>query len=103
MKNYPGFYSPEYEEILEKSLTTSDREERFKYLKKAESILVEAMPLTAIYHWKNAYLIQDNIKYFDHNKGGGCCFHRVVIEKKPILDGLDNYQNATPSLGTTSF
>ena len=58
MKNYPGFYSPEYEEILEKSLTTSDREERFKYLKKAESILVEAMPLTAIYHWKNAYLIQ---------------------------------------------
>lgn len=82
LKNYPGYDNPEYEKILDLSMKIRDTEDRFQYLKRAEAILVEDMPLTAIYHWKNAYLVKDYVKDFAFNQAGGYFFQEVVIDDK---------------------
>lgn len=81
LKNYPGYDNPEYAKILEDSLLIHDQKERFKLLKKAEKLLVEDMPLTPIYHWKNAFLVKNHVKGFAFNRGGGYYFHRISIDE----------------------
>ncbi len=81
LKNYPGYDNPDYEKILETSMKIGDTEERFQYLKQAEALLVDDMPLTAIYHWKNAYLIKDYVQNFCFNPAGGYFFQEVSFDE----------------------
>ncbi len=103
VKNYPGYYNPEYENILKKSSSIKDSQERFSYLKEAEKILMEDMPLTPIYHWNNAYLIKDYVHNFQYNLAGGFYFHHVVVNDEVKKNSLDKNKKATPRLGKTGF
>ena len=92
LKNYPGYNNPDYESILDSSLQISDTNQRFQHLKKAEAILVDDMPLTAIYHWKNAYMIKDYIQDFRFNPAGGYFFESITVNqemKNQILANLN--------------
>ena len=40
----------------------SDPKKRIGYLKKAEEIMIKEMPLSPIFHWNKAYLIQPHLK-----------------------------------------
>ena len=61
-KNYPGYENPRYSEILDQSLGEPNTEKRFEMLGEAEKILIDDMPLTALFHWKNIYLQKPNVK-----------------------------------------
>lgn len=62
LKNYPGYENPNYAKLLDQSLLEANKSARFDLLKKAEAILNEDMPLTALFHWKNIYLQKPNVK-----------------------------------------
>lgn len=58
VKNYPGFDNKEYRDLVDGSVYYANKEERFEQLSKALEIINEEVPLTAIYHWKNPYMIK---------------------------------------------
>lgn len=61
-KNYPGWENAEFTQILNDSMEISDQKERISYLKQAEAILVEEMPLSPVYHWNQVYLNKPYLK-----------------------------------------
>ena len=79
-KNYPGFHHPQYEKILKEASYIPNDTERFAYLKQAEEILIEEVPLTVIYHWNCAFLSQPWLKNIQYNHAGGICLNEVAID-----------------------
>ncbi len=62
LKNYPGYENPCYSDLLDQSLMETNKFDRFNLLKKAQTILNDDMPLTALFHWKNIYLQKPHVK-----------------------------------------
>jgi oligopeptide transport system substrate-binding protein len=59
-KNYPGWEHPEFIRLLKKSDLDATPQERLATLEKAETLLIEEMPLVPLYYWKTAYMIQSH-------------------------------------------
>lgn len=60
-KNYPGWENKDYIAELDATLLAEgDVAER--HLRKAEAILASELPFFPIYHWSNAFLINDRLK-----------------------------------------
>lgn len=103
IKNYSGYYNKEYEDILLSSMAIEDSLERYKYLKKAEEILNDDMPMTAIYHWNNSYLVKDYVQNFHCSPSGGFFFHGVTIEEEFRQNQKKINKKATLRLGNSSL
>jgi oligopeptide transport system substrate-binding protein len=59
-KNYPGWENPLYQKLLDKSFYASVQE-RAELLATAESLFLEEMPLSPIYHWNMIYITQPKL------------------------------------------
>jgi oligopeptide transport system substrate-binding protein len=49
---------------------------------KAESIFVEEMPLTPLFHWSCAYIAKPYVKSFDLAPLGNGFFEKIYIDRK---------------------
>ena len=56
-KNYPGWENALYIDLLDNSIEKAPSQ-RAQYLKEAEKLLIDEMPIAPIYHWKDALLQQ---------------------------------------------
>ena len=81
-KNYPGFENTQYKNIIDKSILHHKREDRYKELNKALDIINEEVPVTAIYHWKNPYLVQPYVKGMLVSPSGIICIRTIEIDEK---------------------
>lgn len=61
-KNYPGWENPEYAKLLDTSMRIENPEKRIAFLRQAEEILTNEMPIAPIYHWNQVYLSQPRLK-----------------------------------------
>ncbi|MES2344414.1 MAG: peptide ABC transporter substrate-binding protein [Chlamydiota bacterium] len=62
VKNYSGWENTTFVKLLEDSNYAKTTEERLRILDEAETLLVEHMPVSPIFHWKPARLSQPHIK-----------------------------------------
>lgn len=84
LKNYPGWENPEYIRLLDKSAADDSPIERERTLKAAEALIMDEMPLTALYHWRAAYLIQPNVVCQNNlNYGAHPNFARLAFKEGP--------------------
>jgi oligopeptide transport system substrate-binding protein len=60
--NDTGYADPEYDRLLEASVNTLDREERYRLVHAAEKRMLEAEPIIPIYWYTNVYLIDPRVK-----------------------------------------
>ena len=77
-KTYIGVEN--YIELLDKAICSNDIYLREKILEKAEDILADEMPITPIYHWKYATLVNPRIKNANIGPIGDLAFERIIIE-----------------------
>lgn len=71
-KNYSGWEDPEYIQLLELSAQTIGLE-RTALLDAAEALLIEQVPVTPIYHWEEAYLLQPELQHLCLSPIGDLC------------------------------
>lgn len=76
-KNYCGWYSPQFNNLLKKSILADNKEERFKILAQAEEAIAEDMPFTVLFHWNTIYLKQPYLRNLQMYPTGG--FHFLGI------------------------
>jgi oligopeptide transport system substrate-binding protein len=79
-KNFPNWENQNYIELLDKAICSNDIYLREKILEKAEDILADEMPITPIYHWKYATLVNPRIKNANIGPIGDLAFERIIIE-----------------------
>ncbi|HWL14173.1 MAG TPA: peptide ABC transporter substrate-binding protein, partial [Opitutus sp.] len=60
--NYTGWTSADYEALLFAASRESEPAARFSLLQKAESLLLDAMPMIPIYHYTHVFLIRPSVK-----------------------------------------
>ena len=78
--NDAHFNNKEYDELIEKAKTESDQNKRFEYMRKAEDILLDEMPVIPLYDYTKTYGINKNIKGIHASTLGQIYFDRVTIE-----------------------
>ena len=59
--NNTGWENPQYIDLLNRSALCRDSEERKQLLRKAESLLMDEMPLIPVYHFALVYLKRDDL------------------------------------------
>ena len=60
--NYTNWENAEYQELLKKSRTETDKAAREKLLRDAEAIFMEELPLSPIYYYTNVWTNNDKVK-----------------------------------------
>lgn len=81
-KNYCNWENPTYISLLEKTAFDVTPKERAKLLEAAESLLLNEMPLTPIYHWKTVFMAKDHVTYEEFPADHGYLqLNRVGIKK----------------------
>lgn len=79
-KNYPDWENPSYVRLLEKSAYTTSGKNRSKMLAQAESILLDEMPLTPLYHWKTSFMMKEHIAIKDLEPHGAFDYSRITFD-----------------------
>ncbi|MBM7834124.1 peptide ABC transporter substrate-binding protein [Clostridium sardiniense] len=78
--NDAHFSNKEYDELIKKAKIESDNKKRFEYMKKAEEILLEEMPIMPIYDYTKVYGVQSYVKGFRASTLGQVYFDKAYIE-----------------------
>lgn len=78
--NQTGWEDPEYIELLDRSFTTKDPTERIELFKRAEHILLDAMPLIPIYFSSIAFLAHPKLKSYYISPLGEVDFRYAYFE-----------------------
>lgn len=60
--NNTGWHSPEYEALLREAATRGDPMERYSVLRRAESVLMDQMPIAPISHYSRNYLLHPAVR-----------------------------------------
>jgi len=76
LKNYPGWESLEFVNILQEAGQSKQRE---KALALAEEVFAKELPLTPIYHWSSPSLCGSRIQEVGSTPSGGILFERASI------------------------
>lgn len=77
VKNYPGFNSSEYRNLINEIKYTKNQEEINTIYDKLEDLLVENCPVIPLYHWHNHYMIQNKVQSVKSLPGGSICFKYI--------------------------
>lgn len=65
--NYPRFSDSRYDGFLEAARSIADWDARLDHYRKAEEILIEAVPLIPLYFYTRIYLLSENVTGFEPN------------------------------------
>lgn len=60
--SHTQWYSPEYERLYYKGISSTNLEERYKIFSQAEEILIDEMPIAPLFFYANSYLKRDTVK-----------------------------------------
>ncbi len=69
-KNYPGWESSRFVQLLNASNQEQDSQKRRKLLDEAETIFAEELPLIPIFHWRDGFMVQPYVIYPPIAPGG---------------------------------
>jgi oligopeptide transport system substrate-binding protein len=81
-KNYPGYNSFEYNELISKLSSTNDLDQAHEIHQKLEELLVNSYCIIPIYHWNNQYMLSNNIESFESLPGGSMCYKRLKTSNR---------------------
>lgn len=62
--NWTGWGDPRYDALIAEAASTADTARREELFQRAEALLLEAAPVTPIYHGAQTYLIQPTVKHW---------------------------------------
>ncbi|MBS0627449.1 MAG: peptide ABC transporter substrate-binding protein [Verrucomicrobia bacterium] len=79
LKNYSSWESPQYQALLKQS-TFQSGPQRIHTLEKAESLLLEEMPLAPLIHLNLHYLKKPYLRNIELSPAGGIFFERLSLE-----------------------
>ena len=82
-KNLPGYENPRFNELLNLSSCEANPVERKKILAQAESLFLDDMPLSPIYHYNHACLCKPHLTGVQINVIGGFHFHQSQSSPSP--------------------
>ncbi len=80
LRNYPKWENQEFNRNLEYALDSSSPQEYMHYIKKAEQIMVDEMPISTLYHGNYAFLIHPHVKGFEISPLGHIYFEKISID-----------------------
>ena len=87
--NKTGWGSTEYDDlVLNQAPKANNREERFNLLKKAESILINAMPIIPIYTYSSHHYIHPSVQGIENNIMNYKDFRSIYLDPSKKLDKL---------------
>lgn len=78
-KNYTGWSSVPFQELLNKSYSATTPQERAGLLESAENLLEEGAPLIPLYHWRSPLLIHPRLKGLATTSSGGLLIEQSFI------------------------
>lgn len=78
--NTPDWRNPEYDALVQRARTLRDTEARMTLLKKAESILLDQVPVIPIYYYAYSYLISPEVKGMHFSRIEKPDFKSIYIE-----------------------
>lgn len=90
MRNFSGWESIPYQDLLKQYRQTPDLKKRRELGAKAEKILLEEMPLAPLYYHHLAYLQKPYVKNLRVSPIGVMQFDRVILERQQELDFSKN-------------
>lgn len=79
-KNYPGWHSREYAELLAKACSEKEEKNRKLLMRQAENLLLEEMPLTPLYHASSCYLFQPWVKNLYFSPTGSLFLQGLTVD-----------------------
>ncbi len=79
--NDANWKNEEYDELIKKSNSTNDVEERMNYLKQAETILINEMPFIPLYQYTKKMAIHENVVGYYNPLNGHTNFEFAEIVK----------------------
>ena len=77
LKNYPGWESSRYTQLLNEAAHSKKRNE---LLAEAERLFASEVPLAPIYHWRSPVLVGDRIESIGTTPCGGILFERFHLK-----------------------
>lgn len=78
--NNTGWSSQEYDALIARAAEAVDQEERHELFQRAESILLEEMPIIPIYHYRNNYLLHPAVRGWHSNILNRHPFQHIYLE-----------------------
>lgn len=78
--NEAHFSNKEYDNLIEKAKIETDSKKRFEYMREAEKILLDEMPIMPIYDYTKVYGVQSYVKGFRASSLGSVYFDGAYIE-----------------------
>lgn len=78
--NDTGWSNKEFDKLIEQAAFTAEPENRMQTLQRAETILLEEMPLIPIYFYTKPYLIDPSVKEWNPNVMGHTVYKYVYLE-----------------------
>ena len=82
-KNYPGWDSENYQNLLDAAVAATNLQQRKQMLAQAEKILEEEKILIPLYHWKNPLLLHPRVKEFVTTDSGGLLMEKCSTSTAP--------------------
>lgn len=76
-KNYPAWQSANYISLLDQSMLSNTKEERFSLLAKAEEILIDDMPVAPLFYWSIGILVNPKLDNIGRSKIGGMLWEGI--------------------------
>jgi len=74
VKNYPGWESERYVQLLEEAGSTLDVGKRLHILENAEAMLAEETIIAPLYHWRVPTLLHPRVQNLEETSSGGVLF-----------------------------
>lgn len=75
-KNFPRWENQDYQSLITKINQETDLAQRSQLVAEAEELLIDAMPITPIYHWSNPSLSNPQLEGLTTTPSGGILFDR---------------------------
>lgn len=80
--NHGKFSNKEYDEMIEIAMKTTEKNTRFKALKRVEEIIADKAPITPLQQVRYIYLVKEHVKGLKFSAiGSDIIFSNVSIEK----------------------
>ncbi len=82
-KNYGSFENKNYQKFLQDSFYAKNLDDRNNLIQKAENILLDELPIQALYFYNYVYIQKEFLKNVQISPIGTCLFHYAYLENQP--------------------